>query len=140
MAQAQNKTVKTSDDASAFLAAVDEKRRADAAAISEMMREVTGEKPAVWGTMIGYGVHHYKYASGREGDWPKIGFAPRKGNLTLYVLNGFDGQDELLGRLGRYTTGKVCLYLKSLADIDKNVLREIVSRAWAQDIDSISYG
>lgn len=140
MAKNQNKTTKTSDDANVFLASVSEKNRADAQTINMMMEEITGEKAAVWGTMIGYGVYHYRYASGREGDWPKIGFAPRKGNLTLYVLNGFDGQDELLAKLGKYTTGKVCLYLKKLADVDQKVLREIVKRAWIQDIESITYG
>jgi hypothetical protein len=140
MAKSENKTVKTSDDASDFLATVDEKRRADALAVNDMMEEVTGEKAAVWGTMLGYGDHHYKYASGWEGDTFKMGFAPRKSKLTLYVLTNFEGQDELLSRLGKHTTGKVCLYLNRLADVDQDVLREIVKRAWAQEISSIAYG
>jgi hypothetical protein len=140
MPKNENKTHKTSDNASSFFATLDDTKRADALAINGMMEEVTGEKAAVWGTMIGYGDYHYKYASGREGDTFKIGFAPRKDNLTLYVLTNFEGQDELLSRLGKHTTGKVCLYLKRLADVDQDVLREIIKRSWTQEINSISYG
>jgi len=85
----------------------------------------------MWGTsIIGFGDLHYKYATGREGDWFKIGLSPRKANLTLYVLEGGPGEASLLARLGKYTTGVSCLYLKRLADVDRQVLRQIIEEAW----------
>ena len=96
------------------------------------MEEVTGEKAVMWGdSIVGFGTYHYVYASGREGDWPVTGFAPRKQALTLYIMSGFDQYDELLARLGKHSTGKSCLYIKRLSDVDVDVLRELVAESVA---------
>ncbi len=106
----------------------DAKKREDSFAVLELMREVTGEEPAMWGTnIVGFGSYHYKYASGREGDWPLAGFAPRKRELTLYIMAGFERYEELLAKLGKHKTGVSCLYIKRLADVDPTVLKELVS-------------
>ena len=106
----------------------DAKKREDSFAVFELMREVTGEEPAMWGTnIVGFGSYHYKYASGREGDWPLAGFAPRKRELTLYIMAGFERYEELLAKLGKHKTGVSCLYIKRLADVDPTVLKELVS-------------
>ncbi len=125
---AELKTQRNEDDVDAFLDAIDdERRRADAKAIREMMAEVTGDAGAMWGgSIVGFGSYHYTYASGREGDWFKVGFSPRKQNLTLYIMSGFDAYEPMLGRLGKHSTGKSCLYVKRLEDIDSDVLRELV--------------
>ena len=92
-----------------------------------MMQEVTGVEAKMWGdSIVGFGSYHYKYASGREADWPLVGFSPRKQNLTLYIMSGFEQYDELLQRLGKHSTGKACLYVKRLADVDLAVLQELV--------------
>ena len=94
------------------------------------MREVTGAEPQMWGdSIVGFGSYHYVYASGREGDWPLTGFSPRKRNLTLYIMAGFDEYDELLSRLGKFKTGKSCLYINKLEDVDQEVLAELVKRS-----------
>ena len=93
--------------------------------MAKLMREITGKAPKMWGpSIVGYGDYHYRYASGREGDWLLTGFSPRKQSMTLYIMSGFDGYEDLLGRLGKHRTGKSCLYLKSLDSIDRDVLRE----------------
>ncbi|SNY71344.1 DUF1801 domain-containing protein [Paractinoplanes atraurantiacus] len=124
----------TPNDASvaAFVAAVaDPKRRADAETVCALMTEATGEQPQMWGTsIIGFGRYHYRYASGQEGDWPAVGLSPRKQALTLYVSAGFAEYDDLLARLGPHSTGKSCLYLKRLTDIDEQALRELVTAAF----------
>ncbi len=114
-----------------FLAkAGNERRRGEALALLELMKGVTGEEPVMWGdSIVGFGSYHYRYASGREGDWPLAGFSPRKHALTLYIMSGFAKHGELLSRLGRHRTGKSCLYLKRLEDVDLNVLRELVERS-----------
>lgn len=105
----------------------DEAKRRDSYAILAMMQEVTGVEGKMWGdSIVGFGSYHYKYASGREADWPLVGFSPRKQNLTLYIMSGFEQYDELLQRLGKHSTGKACLYVKRLADVDPAVLRELV--------------
>lgn len=105
----------------------DEAKRRDSYAILAMMQEVTGVEAKMWGdSIVGFGSYHYKYASGREADWPLVGFSPRKQNLTLYIMSGFEQYDELLQRLGKHSTGKACLYVKRLADVDPAVLRELV--------------
>ena len=105
----------------------DEAKRRDSYAILAMMQEVTGVEGKMWGdSIVGFGSYHYKYASGREADWPLVGFSPRKQNLTLYIMSGFEQFDELLQRLGKHSTGKACLYVKRLADVDPAVLRELV--------------
>src|SRR5450755_3467191 len=114
MAKTNNKTTLNEASAEAFLNSVaDDQQRADSFKVNEIMRRVTGEEPKMWGpTIIGYGLRHLKYDSGREMDWMVIGFSPRKGNLTLYVGLGSDNRyDDLLGRLGKHKTGKGCLYI-----------------------------
>jgi hypothetical protein len=115
-----------------FLAAVaDPARRADAQALCELITEETGQPPAMWGTaIVGFGEYTYHYGSGREGSWPAVGFSPRKQNLTVYISTGFDGYGQLLERLGRHTTGKGCLYLRRLSEVDDSVLRELVRSAF----------
>ncbi len=91
-----------------------------------MLEEVSGEKPVMWGdSIVGFGCYHYKYASGREGETALIGFAPRKDKLTLYLVDGFDGRDDLLRRLGKHSHGKSCLHVRRLADVDVKVLRQL---------------
>ncbi len=108
----------------------DEQRRQDSYAVLELMREVTGQEPTMWGdSIVGFGSYHYKYASGREGDWFLTGFSPRKQALTLYIMSGFGEYEELLDKLGKYTTGKSCLYVKRLEDVDLPTLRELVRRS-----------
>ena len=122
------KTRPTDASVADFLDAVEsEGRREDAWAVLRLMEEVTGEKPVMWGdSIVGFGSYHYRYASGREGDWPVTGFSPRKQALTLYIMSGFPRHQELMGRLGKHRTGKSCLYINKLADIDQDVLRELV--------------
>jgi hypothetical protein len=106
--------------------------RRDARAVAKLMQDVTGEKPVMWGaSMVGFGRYHYRYASGREGDWFLTGFAPRKKELTLYIMAGFERYDALMARLGKFKTGKSCLYVKRLSDIDPDVLRELVGESVA---------
>ena len=118
----------TDADVKAFLAQVpDQRRREDARAVVDLMAEVTGERPTMWGaTMVGFGSYHYRYASGREGDYFVVGLSPRKAALTVYLMDGFEGREHLLERLGPHTTGKACLYVKRLDDVDSDVLRELV--------------
>jgi hypothetical protein len=127
------KTKKNRASVQQFLASVDdEKRRKDARVVLKLMREITGEKPAMWGaSIVGFGSYHYRYESGREGDWMLTGFSPRKQALTLYIMGGFDRHDGLMSKLGRYKTGKSCLYVKNLEDIDLEVLRELVAESVA---------
>ncbi len=107
-----------------------EEIRADCFEIAKMMKQATKAEPKMWGSsIVGFGSYHYKGASGREGDWMLVGFSPRKQNLTLYIMAGFDGYPELLKKLGKFSTGKSCLYIKKLADVDKKVLKELVSES-----------
>lgn len=121
------KTVPTEARVEDFLSAVPDPRRADAAALCELMTKATGVEPAMWGgSIVGFGTYHYVYASGREGDWPPVGFSPRKANLTVYLGDGVARHADLLAKLGRHTTGKGCLYVKRLSDIDTAVLEDLV--------------
>lgn len=122
------KTKRNDGDVEAFLGAVEnEKRREDSLAMLEFMKRITGEEPVMWGaSIVGFGSYHYKYASGREGDWPAAGFSPRKQALTLYIMSGFSRHDELMSKLGTYTTGKSCLYIKKIEDVDMDVLEQLV--------------
>jgi len=131
MARHELKTKKNDASVSAFLNAVEPaEKRADAKAVDKLMRKLTGEKPKMWGTaIVGYGTYHYKYASGQEGDWMLVGFSPRKQNLTLYIMPGFSQYDQLLARLGKHSTGKACLYVKRLSDIDVGVLETLIGRS-----------
>lgn len=130
MAKANNKTQATNVDPKDFIAAVEpEKRKTDAEVLLNFFNRVTGLEPKMWGpTIIGYGRYHYKYESGREGDAIITGFSPRKQNLTLYIMPGyrFGDMQEKLARLGKHKLGKSCLYINKLADIDIDVLEEIV--------------
>ena len=131
---AENKTQPTKESVAQFLNGIeDEQKRRDAKKIDKLFREVTGEKPTMWGpSIIGYGTYHYKYDSGREGDFMRLGFSPRKQNLTLYIMPGFKKYDALLNELGKHSTGKSCLYVKRLEQIDFDVLRSLAQEAWAE--------
>ncbi len=125
MAEPKTKPGETS--VAAFIKSVDPARHADCETIMAMLQRMTKSPPQMWGaSIVGFGTYHYHYASGREGDWPRIGFSPRKQNLTLYIMNGFDGEPELMAALGKYKTGKSCLYINSLADINIKVLEKLV--------------
>jgi hypothetical protein len=128
---AELKTKPTEQSAEEFLNGIsDEKKRNDSFSILEMMKAASKAEPKMWGSaIIGFGDTHYKYASGREGDWFKIGFSPRKEALTLYLHGGLELQAELLKRLGKYKTGKGCIYIKDLNDVDKQILKEMFERA-----------
>ncbi len=124
------KTKQTDSDVMEFLNQTDEKRKDDVLRIHKMMEEISGEKGKMWGSsIVGYGSYHYKYASGQEGDWMLLGFSPRKQNITLYIMSGFDDYDDLMNDLGKHSTGKSCLYIKRLSDIDEKVLRELIKKS-----------
>ncbi|HUF27193.1 MAG TPA: DUF1801 domain-containing protein [Gemmatimonadaceae bacterium] len=127
----ENRTKPTDESVDAFLSAVpDEERRADCRRVLDIMREITGKEPRLWGRgMIGFDSYHYRYGSGREGDWFITGFSPRKNDLTIYIMAGFDRYEELMGRLGKHRTGKSCLYLKRLADVDPELLKELIAES-----------
>jgi hypothetical protein len=128
MAKSQNRTVPIVLSVDAFIDAVtDDNQRADARFIAAMMERLSGEKPAMWGpSIIGFGSYHYKYESGREGEMCRIGFSPRKGQTVVYLIDGYLGKDAQLARLGKHKTGKSCLYIKRLSDVDVGVLEEMV--------------
>ena len=128
MARYELKTKPTTVTPAAFLNAIEnEELRKDCKTIAKLMAKVTGEKPKMWGpTIVGFGKYHYKYASGREADWCAIGFSPRKQNLTMYVMSGFEGAEDLLAKLGRHSLGKGCLYVKRLSDIDMATLEALL--------------
>ncbi len=128
---AETKTKPTKESVSGFLNKVSDKtRREDCLKVLELMKDVTGEEPKMWGSsIVGFGRYHYKYESGREGDYMITGFSPRKGDLTLYIMNGFEPVSDLMTRLGKHKTGKSCLYIKKLADVDLGVLRKIVEKS-----------
>ena len=130
---AQLKTQPNDKSVTDFLDGVkNDTKREDSFTILELMKEITGEEPIMWGdSIIGYGTYHYKYASGRAADWFLTGFSPRVQNLTLYIMSGFDEYDDLLGKLGKHSTGKSCLYVKRLENIDLDVLRELVEKSVA---------
>ena len=123
------KTQKTNASVTAFLKSVtDDDRRKDCQALVRIMRRAVGAEPKMWGSsIVGFGHYHYKYASGRENDWFLAGFSPRKQDLTLYIMAGFDRYDALMAKLGKHRTGKSCLYLKRLADVDVAVLEHLIS-------------
>lgn len=125
------KTKKQNSGVTEFLARIaDESVRKDCQTLVDMMREITGDPGDLWGTsIVGFGEYHYKYASGRENDWFKMGFSPRKANLTIYIMSGYDDKRALLARLGRHSLGKSCLYVRRLSDIDLSVLRELLEQA-----------
>lgn len=131
---AENQTQPTTASVESFLTGLKDKARAaDSRVVLEMMRRVTGERPTMWGpAIIGFGSYHYRYDSGREGDSPRIGFSPRAQALSLYILDDFPRHDALLARLGKHSTGKVCLYIKRLSDVDLKVLEELIAASWKE--------
>jgi hypothetical protein len=128
---AANKTIQTRASVTEFLKSVDDpQKRADARKLAAMMRKATGKRARMWGSsMVGYGTYHYKYATGREGDFMVTGFSPRKQALTVYVMPGFERFDVLMKKLGMYKTGRSCLYIKRLADVDEKVLEELINKS-----------
>ncbi len=128
---AELKTKQNSASVNDFISSIeDEKRRKDCRTVLAMMQEITGDKPKMWGeSIIGFGSYHYRYESGREGDWFLTGFSPRKEALTLYIMSGLKGAQALLKKLGKYKTGKSCLYINKLEDIDLATLRELIARS-----------
>lgn len=131
---AELKTKPTQASVKEFLDQIpDEERREDCIAVAKMMEEVTGEKPKMWGpSIVGFGTYHYKYNSGREGDWMVTGFSPRKKDLTLYLMMGFEKYPELMKQLGKHSTGKSCLYIKRLSDIHKPTLKKLIKESVKQ--------
>ena len=130
---AELKTRKNAANVNEFVANIaDSNQQKDAKTLIALMRRATGEKPVMWGaTMIGFGSYHYTYASGREGDWFVVGFSPRKRTTTLYIMDGFDEYQSLLSKLGKHSTGKSCLYIKNLDDIDMKVLEQLLKKSVA---------
>ena len=131
---AENKTKATKASVTAFMNAIeDRQKRADARKVAAMMRRATGKRARMWGpSIVGYGTYHYKYESGREGDFMVAGFSPRKQALTVYIMAGFGRFDALLKKLGKYKTGKSCLYIKRLSDVDEAVLEKLI-------VESVKY-
>jgi hypothetical protein len=130
---AESKTKTTAQSVAAFIETIaDGLRRRDAKALVDLMQEATGEKPKMWGpSIIGFGSYHYTYDSGREGDMLVVGFSPRKAATVLYGLMGSGDAPAMLAKLGKHTTGKGCVYVKRLADVDQKVLRTMVSKSLA---------
>jgi hypothetical protein len=130
---AELKTKENNQSVDAFLATVeDPRKREDCYTLVKIMQAATGEGPRMWGdAIVGFGRYRYKYATGRTGEWPIVAFSPRKQNLTLYIMAGFELYDELLSRLGKHTTGKACLYVKRLSDLDMEVLETLVEASVA---------
>ncbi|GAB4251141.1 MAG: hypothetical protein Kow0027_14910 [Saprospiraceae bacterium] len=128
-----NKTQPHDGSVEDFLNSVeDEQKRKDAWQVLNMMKEITGYEPVLWGpSIVGFGTYHYKYESGREGDFMRTGFSPRKTALTVYIMPGFGRYEELMAKLGKYKTGKSCLYIKRLSDVDLGVLRELIAESVA---------
>jgi hypothetical protein len=126
-------TVPTGIDVEGFLGTLeDEQKRQDSITLRDLMASTTGEEARMWGSsIIGFGSYHYRYESGHEGDAPAVSFSPRKANLTLYITGGFEEHEDTLARLGKHKLGKGCLYIKRLADVDKDVLRELIRKSAA---------
>jgi len=130
---AANKTLPTELSVGAFIDQIaDPTQRADANTLVKLLQNATGEKPKMWGpSIVGFGAYHYKYESGREGDAPLVAFSPRKAATVLYNLTTFPGAAPLLAKLGKYTTGKACLNIKKLSDVDQTVLQDLSTQAAA---------
>ena len=128
---AELKTKQSDGDVEAFLSSVEnDTRRRDAFAVNEIMTRLSGEQPKMWGaSIVGFGEYPYTNASGKVNTWMKIGFSPRKQSMTLYIMDGFDKYDELLGDLGPHSTGKACLYVRDLEKVDRGVLEDLIARS-----------
>lgn len=135
MSKSENKTQPTALSVTDFLNVVEHPtRRADGLVLDQLFRDVTGFNPVMWGpTLVGYGQYHYKYASGREGDFLATGFSPRKASLSIYIMPGYSDFAEIMSRLGKHKTGRACVYVNKLADIDMDVLAELI-RAGLRDL------
>ena len=131
MAKYKAKTTETAGSVSEFIDAVpDEQRKKDALAIIKIMKEQSGFEPKMWGpSIIGFGSYHYKYESGHEGDAPLVGFSPRKSEFALYLTSNFDGKGDLLKQFGKHRTGKACIYIKKLEDINIEILKKMVTNS-----------
>ncbi|MEK6153580.1 DUF1801 domain-containing protein [Flavobacteriaceae bacterium 3-367] len=129
---AQNKTIPNQGSVTAFLDSVEEDtKREDAYALLQLMKKITGQPPVMWGnSIVGFGSYHYKYNSGREGDMLLTGFSPRKQNFALYIMTGFKRYPELMEKLGKHKTGKSCLYIKRLKDVDTDILTQLISASY----------
>ena len=131
-----NKTQPTSGDVARFLETIDSSKLPDAKMMIELMRDVSGDEPVMWGkSIIGFGKYHYKYATGREGDWMKIGFSPRKAAISLYTSCDASQFSDELAELGTHKTGVGCIYIKKLDDVDMDVLRELLKKAYTKTND-----
>jgi hypothetical protein len=130
---AEAKTKPTKVAVVTFLKGIDESKRDDCLTLIDIMQKAAKAPPVMWGTsIVGFGSYTYEYASGRKGDWPIVGFSPRKQNITLYITPGFDEDRDLLKKLGKHSTAKACLYIKRLSDIDMPTLKKIVTRSIAK--------
>ena len=127
-----NKTQPTSTSVADFIASLDDERlQAECRQLVDLMQEVSGKEPMLWGpAIIGFGQYHYRYESGREGDFMRVGFSPRKQTLSIYIIPGFEPYQAILERLGKHKVGKSCLYIKRLEDVDRSALRELVRQSW----------
>ena len=130
---AKNKTIPNEASVVGFIEGIDDgQKKADCHTLIDLMKEITGEEPVMWGpSIIGFGSYHYKYDSAREGDMLLTGFSPRKQNLSLYIMSGFKRYETLMQKLGKHKTGKSCLYIKRLSDIDMGVLTELIKDSYA---------
>jgi hypothetical protein len=131
MPKAKVKTTENNNSVREFINALhEEQKRKDAFALAEIMKELSGFQPKMWGTaIIGFGTCHFKYESGREGDMPLVGFSPRKGSFSLYLSVKFENRETLLEKFGKHTTSKACIYFKKMADIDVKILKEMITRS-----------
>lgn len=126
----KNKTQPTQISVEEFLQGISpESKQNDCRTICSIMEQITGEPPIMWGQMVGFGTYHYKYESGREGDWFTVGFAARKSNITLYIMAGFERYAELMAQLGKYKTGNSCLHINSLHDINTDTLKTLIKES-----------
>ncbi|HEX6729497.1 MAG TPA: DUF1801 domain-containing protein [Pyrinomonadaceae bacterium] len=137
---AELKTKPTNESVEKYLKGIpDPVKRQDSITVVKLMTEITGQKPKMWGaSIVGFGRHHYKYPSGQEADWPVVGFSPRKQNLTLYVLDGSVEENELLQSLGKHSTGKSCLYIKRLDDVDLPTLKKLIKESYKRNTKKLN--
>lgn len=140
MSKSKNKTIENDGNVLNFLSTIqNQTRKKDAYLMLDLMSKLTEQNPKMWGnSIIGFGKYHYHYDSGREGDFMKIGFSPRKSNLTIYIMPGFDQYNKCLANLGKFTTGKSCLYIKKLEDVDLKVLSDLIKTSY--DFMTQKYG
>jgi hypothetical protein len=130
MPAAKNKTTVNNNSVPAFIKKLETVRQADAKIIIDILKSESGFEPKMWGpAIVGFGTHHYKYESGREGECPIIGFSPRKAEFVLYLASEFEKKDELLKKFGKHKVGKACIYFKKIADIDVTIMKKMVANS-----------